>query len=138
MKLSSILKILLVILLFAGMGCKDSTIDEPSFTLGSEFPFKINNPYTSADGHYTLKITEINDSRCPVDVFCIWQGEIVLKGDWTENGKKSTFEIHSVLSQESVQPAGYTIQVGDANPLPRSDMQWKPEDYTIILLIQKN
>lgn len=138
MKHRSIVRIFLVILLFSGMGCKDSTVDEAAFELGTEYPFKLNNLYTSGDGLYSIKINSINDSRCPVDLFCVWQGEIVLNGEWTENGKKSTFEIHSVLSQESVQPTGYTIQVGDANPLPRSDMQWKPEDYTIVLLIQKN
>jgi hypothetical protein len=136
MKTLSAIKYLLVFLLFAGMGCEEA-IMEQGFTVGKETTFQVNQLYTSANGQYTLKITEVSDSRCPEGVQCIWQGEVTLKGEWTENNSKSTFEIHSVMNDQTKQPTGYTIQIVDAKPYPKYGNESKPEDLVVTLLIQK-
>ncbi len=137
MKPLSVLKYLLVLFLFAGMGCEEVTIDK-AFTPGNETTFRMNHVYYSADGQYSLKITEINDSRCPEGVVCIWAGEVVVKGEWTENDNKSSFEIHTVVTSQQKQPDGYTIQIIDAKPYPKHDTNSNPEDLVITLLIKKN
>lgn len=136
MKTLSALKYLLVIFLFAGMGCEETVIEQ-GFTIGKEVSFQVNQLYTSADGQYTLKITEVSDSRCPEGVQCIWQGEVTVKGDWTENKNKSSFEIHSVMSNQTKQPTGYTVQIVDAKPYPKYGTESKPENLVVTLLIQK-
>ena len=136
MKTLSVLKYLLVFFLFAGMGCEETIIDH-GFTIGKEANFQVNQLYTSADGQYSLKITEVSDSRCPEGVQCIWQGEVTVTGEFTENGKKSSFEIHSVISQSNKQPDGYSIQIVDAKPYPKYGAESKPEDLVVTLLIQK-
>lgn len=136
MKTLSALKYLLVIFLFAGMGCEENVLEQ-GFTIGKEANFQVNQLYTSANGQYTLKITEVSDSRCPEGVQCIWQGEVTVKGDLTDNNNKSTFEIHSVLNDMQKQPDGYTIQLVDAKPYPKYGTESKPEDLVVTLLIQK-
>lgn len=136
MKTLSAIKYLLVFFLFAGMGCEETVIDQ-GFTIGKEDSFQVNQLYTSANGQYTLKITEVSDSRCPEGVQCIWQGEVTVKGDWTENNNKSSFEIHSVVSTLTKQPTGYTVQIVDAKPYPKYGTESKPEDLVVTLLIQK-
>jgi len=136
MKTLSAIKYLVVFLLFVGMGCEE-TIIEQRFTIGQESNFQINQLYTSANGQYTLKITDVGDSRCPEGAQCFWQGEVTIKGEWTENGSKSTFEIHSVMSNLTKQPTGYTIQIVDAKPIPKLSSYSKPEDLVVTLLIQK-
>lgn len=136
MKTLSALKYLLVIFLFAGMGCEEAIIEQ-GFTIGKDASFQVNQLYTSADGHYTLKITEVSDSRCPEGVQCIWQGEVTVKGEWTENNNKSTFETHSVLNDQQKQPDGYTIKIVDAKPYPKYGTESKPENLAVTLLIQK-
>jgi len=126
----------LIFFLFAGMGCEEAVIEQ-GFTIGKEATFQVNQLYTSANGQYTLKITEVSDSRCPEGVQCIWQGEVTLKGEWTENGSKSSFEIHSVMSSMTQQPAGYTIEIVDAKPYPKYGTESKPENLVVTLLIQK-
>lgn len=135
MKTLSVLKYLLVFFLLAGMGCEE-TILEQGFTVGREANFQANQLYTSANGQYTLKITEISDSRCPEGVKCVWQGEVTVKGEWTENTNKSSFEIHSVLSDQTKQPEGYTIKIVDAKPYPKYGTESKPEDLVVTLLVQ--
>lgn len=136
MKTLSAIKYLVIFFLFAGMGCEE-TILEQEFTIGRESNFKANKLYTSADGKYTLKITEISDSRCPEGAQCFWQGEVTVKGEWTVDNAKSTFEIHSVLNDQTNQPTGYTIEIVDARPHPKLDTESKPEDLVVTLLIQK-
>lgn len=137
MKTRSALKYLLVIFLFAGMGCEENVLEQ-GFTIGKEANFQVNQLYSSADGQYTLKISEVSDSRCPEGVQCIWQGEVIVKGDLTENNNKSSFEIHSVVSNQTKQPTGYAIQIVDAKPYPKYGTESKPEDLVVTLLIQKN
>jgi len=136
MKTLSAIKYLLVFFLFAGMGCEEAIIEQ-GFTIGKEATFQVNQLYTSANGQYTLKITEVSDSRCPEGVQCIWQGEVTVKGDWTENNSKSSFEIHSVMNDQTKQPTGYNIQIVDAKPYPKYGTESKPEDLVVTLLIQK-
>lgn len=137
MKSLPAVKYLLIFFLSAGMACEEITI-EKAFTIGSESTFQVNKVYTSSDGQYTLKITAVTDSRCPEGVYCFWQGEVTIKGEWIDNNNPSTFEIHSVLNDQQKQPDGYTIKIVDAKPYPKFGTESKPEDLMVTLLIQKN
>lgn len=136
MKTLSALKYLLIFFLFAGMGCEETEID-PAFTIGKEAAFQINQLYTSSDGQNTLMIKEISDSRCPEGVVCVWQGEVTVKGEWTANGNKSAFEVHSVVSQQDKMPAGISLKIVDAKPYPKFGIEPKPDDIAVTLLIQQ-
>jgi len=137
MKTLSAIKYLVIFFLFAGMGCEKAIFDQ-EFTIGKEESFQVNQLYTSEDGQYTLKIIDVSDSRCPIGAYCFWSGEVNVNGEWTENGSKSTFEIHSVMSKLTKQPTGYTIQIVDAKPIPKLGTESKPEDLVVTLLIRKN
>ncbi len=134
MKLHAILKYVLVLLLLAGMGC-EKTVLEPTFTFGKESTFQINQLYTSLDGFYTILISEISDSRCPIGVECIWQGEVSLKGEWTANTNKSTFEVHSEIKSMDKQTTGFVIEIIDVKPYPNMGVVSKPADKVVTLLI---
>ena len=136
MKTLSALKYLLIFFLFSAISCEETVIEQ-GFVMDREATFQLNQLYTSANGQYTLKITEVGDSRCPEGVQCIWQGEVTVKGEWTENGKKSTFELHSVVANLQKQPDGFTIQITDAKPYPKYGIETKPEDLIVTLLIKK-
>ncbi len=131
------INVLLVLLLIFGSGCEETAIEQ-GFTIDRNATFQLNQIYTSSDGQYTLKITEIGDSRCPEGVVCVWQGEVTVKGEWTVNKNKSTFELHSVLTDQQIQPDNYTIQIIDAKPYPKYGTDTKPEDLSVTLLIKKN
>jgi len=136
MKFIVCLKYSLVLLLFTVMGC-DEVSNSQTFTLGKESTFGINQLYTSTDGRNTLQITEINDSRCPDGVECIWAGEVSLKGEWTGSGIKIPVEFSSVILEQQKVPDGFTIQIVDVKPYPKYGVVTKPEDFVITLLIQK-
>ncbi len=138
MKRFAAIKLFLILFLVAGMSCEETLTDPTfTFTIGKESTFRINQLYTSSDGQYTLQIKEISDSRCPEGVVCVWAGEVSLKGEWTANATKSDFELHSVVSSMQIVPEGFTMQIVDAKPYPKSGTDLKPEDMVITLLIQK-
>ena len=136
MKPTSVLKCLLILLLFTAMSCRESIMDQ-TLSLNKEVSVRLNQLYTSENGQYSMKLTEINDSRCPENANCIWSGEVMLKGEWTEKGSKSTLELHSVLSAQQISPDGYTIKIVDTKPFPKIGTDTKTEDFIITLLIQK-
>lgn len=135
MKLLSAIKYLVVLLLFAGMGCEETILDQ-TFTVGKESAFRIKQLYTSSDGLYTFQINEIGDSRCPEGVVCIWSGEVSLKGEWTVNKIKTAIELHTVVKAQEKQPDGFTIQIVDAKPYPKYGTESNPDDLVVTLLIQ--
>jgi hypothetical protein len=118
------------------MGC-DEVSNSQIFMLGKESTFRINQLYTSFEGKYTLQITEINDSRCPDGVECIWAGEVSLKGEWVDSGTKVPVELYSLTTEQQKVPDGFTMQIVDARPYPKNGVVTKPEDLVITLLIQK-
>jgi hypothetical protein len=131
------LKYILIFFLFAGMGCEETVID-PTFTIGKESSFRINQLYTSSDGIYTLQISDIGDSRCPDGVMCVWAGEVSLKGEWTANKTPTAIELHTVIKDMEKQPEGFSIQIVDAKPYPKIGNESNPKDLVITLLIKKN
>lgn len=137
MKLLSAFKYLALLFIFTTISCEETIVGR-TFTIGQEYTFRIDQLYTSSDGHHTLRLTEINDSRCPEGVQCVWQGEVSLKGEWTYNNLKSDFELHSVLKELDKQPEGFTIQIVDVQPTPVYGTESKPEDLVVTLLVQKN
>lgn len=73
----------------------------------------------------TLAVTflGIEDSRCPQDVECVWQGEIVAHVRVEERGAAS--EIRLALHPWTVRPAvpyttpeGWTLEAGALTPVP--------------------
>lgn len=136
MKTFQFFSFILILFLFTGSSCEEKIIDQ-DFALGREYAFEINKLYTSNDGHYSLIINEVSDSRCPTGVQCIWQGEVTVKGELSENGSKYSFEIHSVLTQLNKVPGTFSIKFVDAKPYPRSDGNSDPENLIITLLIDK-
>jgi len=136
MKTYSYLMFFLILFLFAGSSCEDKVIDQ-GFALGREYSFEVNKLYTSEDGHYSLIINEVSDSRCPEGVQCVWQGEVTIKGELSENGSKYPFEIHSVLTQMNKAPGTFSLKYIDAKPYPRNGIESKTEDLVIMLLIDK-
>ncbi|HEY3371458.1 MAG TPA: hypothetical protein VGK10_11450 [Prolixibacteraceae bacterium] len=142
MKLISALKYLGILFLFTAIGCEkviqDNIQPYKTFTIGEESTFILHQPFISTDGLYTLQINSISDSRCPQGVECIWQGEVTLKGEWTDNTVKSYFTLHSVIKTSEKQPPGFTIHIVDVKPLPGVNPVSYPDDVIVTLLIEKS
>ena len=116
-----------------GISCQKETIPE-NFSLGEEVDFKVGTENKSAEYNVKFTITNVQDSRCPIDVECIWQGEaeIEIKFD-------SPFQETIVLStyDDLIDTVGnYSIKLLNVSPYPISTETIELKDYTIKLKIE--
>lgn len=78
-----------------------------------------------------------SDSRCAVDVTCVWAGDAALRirlamrgGDWTP------FDLHTGLDPRSADYSGYTISVVGLSPEPHSGQRIDADSYTVTLRVE--
>ena len=95
----------------------EKPIDDPTVInaeYSKEILFKINDTKTFSDG-LTIKLKEINDSRCKEGVQCIWAGE--LAGTFLVSGGVFSPSVEIILgttNNKSVTVKGYTFTLQKA------------------------
>jgi len=128
---------LLIVLVIAFLSCEKENTSE-TFPLGLQNEFKINDVYHSTDNALKFKITEINDSRCPIDVECVWAGKadvkIRMESPVEESFVLSTYNNSLYSSIDTV--GNYVFQLIDVSPYPISSLEINLEEYKVILKIE--
>jgi hypothetical protein len=79
------------------------------------------------------------DSRCPIDVVCIWAGDAtaVVRLEKPER-KPGTFELHTMPRFGSdATYEGLVVHLEAVNPRPRLGAQIAPEDYRVTLVVRR-
>lgn len=80
----------------------------------------------------------VSDSRCPVDVTCVWAGEIriALAVDPSQGeGARSEFELATTAPKATVR--GLDVELLGAEPAPHSKKPIAPADYRISLRVSR-
>ena len=114
-------------------------IDTSSFTLNEPFQLKMLETAKMTDGTLQVTFTGLpEDSRCPEDVNCIWEGQVRLFIDAAVPEKKENIEFKiekSKMGKVSRKFDNYTILVEDVRPIPKSGVQIAKENYVVTLRI---
>lgn len=119
--------------------CDDN--DCEGFNLGKEFEIAINEKLQNCPKNISFTLLGIQDSRCPADGQCIWQGMIVIDAMLTIDGKDQQMQL-STNENVSGFPAEFTtseysVKLIDAVPYPDFSSPHKPEDKKAILIVSK-
>jgi len=122
---------------------------ESSFGMDPEMvPKKLNeqfqlHPYEPAiisDGP-EISILDIQDSRCPSDVTCVWEGEVkILINVVNDHNPLGNFTLTSRAGDKDLSTQtidGFSIQVIDVNPYPISTKQIPLSDYVVTLVVSE-
>ncbi len=104
------------------------------FEFGVEKSYKINGKYQSNDRSLKFTISDINDSRCPIDVECIWAGMVSVKIN-IEKPLSGTIELNSVFNPVDTL-GNYSFELLSVTPYPISTDTIKLEDYDVKLKIE--
>lgn len=76
------------------------------------------------------------DSRCPADVVCVWEGDASARIRASADGRSYTpFDLHTTLDPKTAEFAGRTITLVSVEPYPTSDARIDPARYVITLRI---
>ena len=95
----------------------------------------LNEEYQLTDNPLTFSIIEINDSRCPSDVICIWQGKAELKIEVIS--PVSGTLILNTYNHLNDTLGNYSFELKDVSPYPISTATIDPEDYIVTLKISE-
>ena len=123
MKPPPILAIALAAALFALGGCATTAAtrpDRPAAALGQ----------AARVGPLTIEpLVLIEDSRCPVEVKCIWAGRLVIRAAVTIAGRRDTRD----LTLGTPQPVGQgQLVLAAATPVKRATAVLRPRNYRFI------
>ena len=97
--------------------------------------FKHGEIIQSDNNKISLEITNINDSRCPSDVVCIWEGEARI----TLEFKNSTISVFELSTNGPLIDTvdNYIFKLIEVNPYPVSTEVLELKDYRIKMDVEK-
>lgn len=87
------------------------------------------------DGIEIVFVDVTEDSRCPTDVQCVWEGNGRITLRLTAGAETRTVSLNTATEPLSVAFAGRTFRIGDLEPLPRTDREIPQRDYRVLLAL---
>ena len=123
--------------LLVGSSCKKST----ELRASSPVPWKDCSEFESKTDHVSVCLDSlIEDSRCPVNAVCIWQGTAIAKFSVTVNDRQqpitlSTFSLPGFPSDTILM--GYKIEFVNLLPYPEVNVIHDISEYRAEMKITK-
>lgn len=78
------------------------------------------------------------DSRCPIDVQCVWAGDAQLRLLIRQrSGAERQVELHTALDPRATSAGGYTLSVQGLLPEPRANRPTDPAQYRLDVLLTR-
>ncbi|MCV0373415.1 MAG: hypothetical protein K5793_07680 [Nitrosarchaeum sp.] len=103
-----------------------------------DFPIGLKIGETaSIDSELTMTLLDIEDSRCPSDVVCVWQGTVLAKIQLEKGGQDlgiHTISIENIEGNEQTFE-GYYIRLTNVEPYPTSSIPIQPMDYSLTFFV---
>ena len=127
----------LFMLLAAGVVCGQTA------RVGREFELKAGRAVTLDGGALRVSFVRVSsDSRCPVDVECVWAGnaEVLLEVGGSRGRGKKSLRLNTNASPERPGEARYgryILKLTGLAPRPRSTRKIAPGRYTATLLVTR-
>lgn len=134
------MKFLTIALLLVFGGCTKVETVLPQPVLGTKLEASVATELVFQEG-LSLKVTKIEDSRCPKNVTCVWAGVARVFLTISEKGisKDATIDFESKAIQTSIELGSqkYTIEVSDVLPYPENSGETNQNVYKVVLLVKK-
>ena len=75
-------------------------------------------------------VSVVEDSRCPVDVDCIWAGNAKIKVQVVGQRMTKVFEFNTTIGPKGDMMDGWAIYLEELTPLPKSSKKTNSKLYT--------
>ena len=122
---------ILAVILYVGCESSNQLVDP---RLGEEIQLKLGETVTLERGDISITFKSLEeDSRCPHGAICIWIGnaKVLLQV------LQSEIALNTTLEPREIKMGDYLIQLLEVNPYPIVDVEYKPENYSIKIMISK-
>ncbi len=109
----------------------------------TQFPLKVNQIFLLESDGIKIKFLNVTeDSRCPSDVTCIWQGDATILVNIIQNNQdRGNFILTSRAGEQDLAVQfsdAYSIHVVKVEPIPLSGKKISPLDYLVTFAITKS
>ena len=111
--------------------------------VGREFELKVGRVVTLDGGGLRVGLARVeSDSRCPVDVNCVWAGNAEVVFEVGARGRRGSKTLRLNTSASPEHPGEgrfgrYTLKLVGLAPQPRSNRKIAAGRYTATLLVSK-
>jgi len=136
-------KVVMILMLAAVAACKKDDVAEPQVLLGTKIEAAYEKDVLFQEG-VNVKITKIEDSRCPKNVVCVWAGMIKLFITISENNVSKDAVVEALVdgskpAKTTVELNGktYEIEVLEVLPYPQTSQEISLKDYKVSLTVKK-
>ncbi len=107
-------------------------------SLGKPFDLKVGQTVIVGSEGLTIGFPRIlGDSRCPLGVYCIWEGDAAgLVSTKLPSRERQEYDLHTHRSfQWKVTYHNYEVSLVNIEPYPYVDSPIPPEDYVVTLVV---
>jgi hypothetical protein len=114
--------------------CSDYAARE--LRLNDTIELRYGELYCNSRHDILLSVDSIQDSRCPIGAYCIWEGNGRVYINLSHGGMHSSFWLNTHVNflQDSLVD-GLNYELTDLLPYPEVGMDYELEDVRVLLLI---
>jgi hypothetical protein len=109
-------------------------------SIGQPFELRLGESVQVDSDDLTVLFDQVvADSRCPVGIDCVWEGDAVvqLRLDKAKNGT-SFVQLHtSTSSPTDASYREYRVRLEKLTPRPRAEAKIEPREYVSTLIVEK-
>lgn len=122
-------------------GCQAGGITGPEAALDEPFGIRVGEEVVLDDGAVTVAFLDVTeDSRCPVDAVCVWQGDARLVLVVTARGVPRVASLHTAgppVGPREIVVDGYTVSLLGLEPQPRIGRSIPLTAYAAVLRVSR-
>ncbi len=125
-------------LLLSAASCDESQVQTDPFELDIPFLLAPGEQYNCLDCDVSVSFTKVvSDSRCPLDVDCVWAGMAEVELSVEIEGASRVILLATVGENNRIIVGGYLFSLGAVNPYPTLQNPIAQSDYRITLTVTR-
>ena len=132
-------KVLLVLLFFTGAAYGQAAGGPKEPAMDEEFTLKVGQKVTVKDTNLTVRFLAVaEDSRCPVDVTCVWAGNARLEFELLVSEKnRSLVSLNTGNEPKAAQLKKFKLKLVGLTPGRKEGGALNSADYEVTVIVGK-
>lgn len=129
--------IIAVIVLLLIVSCAKEAVNANEGSSKEEVTIKVGELVIVSGTSLAIEFSSVTqDSRCPIDVICVWAGNAETEMAFHVPGSPVTVGYLNTFEEpREISYSGYHIKLKDLKPYRREGMEIDPNEYEAILVI---
>jgi hypothetical protein len=117
---------------FLTLACETSGSLQPS--LDRPFSLRVGETAEFANAQLSITFRAVSeDSRCPSDVVCVWEGNGRVRLEIRLRGSRQTLALNTTTQPREVPVGSYRLRLDELAPLPKASRPIPPAEYVATL-----